>query len=46
MDGQARLEPTAALIAWLTSPENTHVTDQLVFADDGAVAVGEHDRTG
>ncbi|MEX2970355.1 hypothetical protein [Streptomyces sp. C184] len=37
--GHARPEPIAPLLAWLTSPENTHVTDQVVFVDGGADAV-------
>ncbi|RVU28045.1 SDR family oxidoreductase [Streptomyces antnestii] len=37
--GHARPEQIAPLIAWLTSPENTHVTGQVVFVDGGADAV-------
>ncbi|MYR44951.1 SDR family oxidoreductase [Streptomyces sp. SID5910] len=45
LHGHARPERIAPLIAWLTSPENTHVTGQVVFADGGAEAVLRGDRT-
>ncbi|MEV6836991.1 SDR family oxidoreductase [Streptomyces sp. NPDC051133] len=44
LHGHARPERIAPLIAWLTSPENTHVTGQVVFADGGADAVLRGDR--
>ncbi|GAA2589279.1 SDR family oxidoreductase [Streptomyces tubercidicus] len=37
--GHARPEQVAPLLAWLTSPENTHVTGQVIFLDGGADAV-------
>ncbi|MGW6536250.1 SDR family oxidoreductase [Streptomyces sp. NPDC055011] len=43
--GHSRPEQLAPLIAWLTSPENTLVTGQVVFADGGADAVLRGDRT-
>ncbi|MEV5548308.1 SDR family oxidoreductase [Streptomyces sp. NPDC052309] len=45
LHGHARPERIAPLIAWLTSPENTHVTGQVVFADGGADAVLRGDST-
>lgn len=45
LHGHARPEQIAPLIAWLTSPENTHVTGQVVFVDGGADAVLRGDRT-
>ncbi|MFI1158726.1 SDR family oxidoreductase [Streptomyces sioyaensis] len=39
LHGHARPEQIAPLLAWLTSPENTHVTGQVVFVDGGADAV-------
>ncbi|MFD8276150.1 SDR family oxidoreductase [Streptomyces flaveolus] len=45
LHGHARPERIAPLIAWLTSPDNTHVTGQVVFADGGAEAVLRGDRT-
>ncbi|MDI3408798.1 SDR family oxidoreductase [Streptomyces cavernicola] len=39
LHGHAAPEDLAPLIAWLTSPENTLVTGQIVFADGGADAV-------
>lgn len=45
LHGYARPEQITPLIAWLTSPENTHVTGQVVFADGGADAVLRGDRT-
>ncbi|MCK7622764.1 SDR family oxidoreductase [Streptomyces sp. RS10V-4] len=38
LHGHARPEQVAPLLAWLTSPENTHVTGQILFADGGADA--------
>lgn len=45
LHGYARPEQIAPLIDWLTSPENTHVTGQVVFVDGGADAVLRGDRT-
>ncbi|MEU5092730.1 SDR family oxidoreductase [Streptomyces sp. NPDC021356] len=45
LHGHARPEQIAPLVAWLTSPENTHVTGQIVFADGGADAVLRGDGT-
>ncbi|MGW1847132.1 SDR family oxidoreductase [Streptomyces sp. NPDC001966] len=45
LDGHARPEQIAPLIAWLASPENTVVTGQVVFADGGADAVLRGDST-
>ncbi|MFD9245674.1 SDR family oxidoreductase [Streptomyces sp. NPDC059556] len=45
LHGHARPEQVAPLIAWLTSPENTLVTGQVVFADGGADAVLRGDST-
>ncbi|MEU2657740.1 SDR family oxidoreductase [Streptomyces sp. NPDC007325] len=45
LHGHSRPEQLAPLIAWLTSPENTLVTGQVVFADGGADAVLRGDRT-
>lgn len=39
LHGHAQPEQIAPLIAWLTSPENTLVTGQVVFIDGGADAV-------
>ncbi|WP_052866603.1 SDR family oxidoreductase [Streptomyces niger] len=39
LNGHARAEQIAPLLAWLTSPENTHVTGQLLFVDGGAEAL-------
>lgn len=39
LHGHARPEQVAPLLTWLTSPENTHVTGQVVFLDGGADAV-------
>ncbi|MFE1270799.1 SDR family oxidoreductase [Streptomyces sp. NPDC058758] len=44
LHGHARPEQLAPLVAWLTSPENTLVTGQVVFADGGADAVLRGDR--
>ncbi|KUL43663.1 short-chain dehydrogenase [Streptomyces sp. NRRL F-4489] len=38
LHGHARPEQIAPLLAWLASPENTHVTGQILFADGGADA--------
>ncbi|MFF8594483.1 SDR family oxidoreductase [Streptomyces sp. NPDC015220] len=45
LHGHARPEQIAPLVAWLASPENTHVTGQVVFADGGADAVLRGDVT-
>ncbi|CAM5474219.1 SDR family oxidoreductase OS=Streptomyces rimosus subsp. rimosus (strain ATCC / DSM 40260 /JCM 4667 / NRRL 2234) OX=1265868 GN=SRIM_034485 PE=3 SV=1 [Streptomyces rimosus subsp. rimosus] len=45
LHGHARAEQVAALLTWLTSPENTHVTGQVVFLDGGADAVLRGDST-
>lgn len=37
--GHARPEDLAPLLAFLTGPENTHVTGQIVYVDGGADAV-------
>ncbi|MFJ7193962.1 MULTISPECIES: SDR family oxidoreductase [unclassified Streptomyces] len=39
LHGHARPEQVAPLLDWLTTPENTHVTGQVVFIDGGADAV-------
>ncbi|MEU6116650.1 SDR family oxidoreductase [Streptomyces sp. NPDC047117] len=39
LNGHARPEQIAPLLTWLTSPENTHVTGQLLFVDGGAEAL-------
>lgn len=39
LHGHARPEQIAPLLDWLTAPENTHVTGQVVFIDGGADAV-------
>ncbi|MFI8951056.1 SDR family oxidoreductase [Streptomyces sp. NPDC053750] len=44
LHGHAHPEQVAALAGWLTSPENTHVTGQVVFMDGGADAVLRGDR--
>ncbi|UJB45006.1 SDR family oxidoreductase [Streptomyces sp. A1-5] len=38
LHGHARPEQIAPLLAWLASPDNTHVTGQILFADGGADA--------
>ncbi|MFJ9677982.1 SDR family oxidoreductase [Streptomyces sp. NPDC101194] len=45
LHGHARAEQVAPLLAWLASPENSHVTGQVVFIDGGADAVLRGDRT-
>ncbi len=39
LNGHAQPEAVAALLLWLASPANTHVTGQNVFIDGGADAV-------
>lgn len=39
LNGHARAEDLAAAIGWLVSPENTHMTGQVIFVDGGADAV-------
>nr|WP_079166147.1 SDR family oxidoreductase [Streptomyces oceani] len=36
LSGFAEPEQVASLLAWLTSPENTHLTGQILFIDGGA----------
>lgn len=36
LNGYAAPEVPARLVAWLTSPENTHVTGQVIYCDGGA----------
>lgn len=36
LNGHASPEAIAALLAWLVSADNTHVTGQVIFADGGA----------
>ncbi|MEU7641815.1 SDR family oxidoreductase [Streptomyces sp. NPDC039016] len=38
LHGHARPEQIAPVLAWLTSPDNTHITGQILFADGGADA--------
>ncbi|MEV5536575.1 SDR family oxidoreductase [Saccharopolyspora shandongensis] len=45
LHGHARPEQIAPLLAWLTSPENSHITGQVVFVDGGADAVLRGDGT-
>ncbi|MDI3387551.1 SDR family oxidoreductase [Streptomyces sp. B-S-A8] len=45
LSGPAAPKELAPLVAWLTSPENTLVTGQIVFADGGADAVLRGERT-
>lgn len=45
LHGHARPEQIAPLISWLVSPENSHVTGQVVFVDGGADAVLRGDAT-
>jgi NAD(P)-dependent dehydrogenase (short-subunit alcohol dehydrogenase family) len=39
LNGHAPPEAVAHLLVWLASPENTHVTGQVVFVDGGADAI-------
>ncbi|MFZ2530143.1 MAG: SDR family oxidoreductase, partial [Rhodococcus sp. (in: high G+C Gram-positive bacteria)] len=39
LSGHARPQQVAPLLAWLVSPENSHMTGQVVFIDGGADAV-------
>lgn len=39
LHGHATAEQVAPLLDWLTAPDNTHVTGQVVFIDGGADAV-------
>lgn len=39
LNGHARPETVAALLAWLVSEENTHVTGQTIYVDGGAEAL-------
>ncbi|QNG20618.1 SDR family oxidoreductase [Rhodococcus triatomae] len=45
LHGHARPEQIAPLLEWLTSPQNTHVTGQVIFVDGGADAVLRGDST-
>ncbi|WP_030410127.1 SDR family oxidoreductase [Streptomyces sp. NRRL S-1448] len=45
LHGHARPEQVAPLLAWLTSPENSHVTGQVIFLDGGADATLRGDST-
>ena len=45
LHGHATPDSVAALLEFLTSPENTHVTGQVVFLDGGADAVLRGDST-
>ncbi|MEU2787881.1 SDR family oxidoreductase [Streptomyces sp. NPDC007100] len=45
LHGHARPEQAAPLLTWLASPENSHVTGQIVFIDGGADAVLRGDGT-
>jgi NAD(P)-dependent dehydrogenase (short-subunit alcohol dehydrogenase family) len=38
LNGHAPPEAIAHALVWLTAPENTHVTGQVIFADGGADA--------
>ncbi|GAB2868395.1 SDR family oxidoreductase [Nocardioides pacificus] len=38
LNGYAKAEDVAALLAWLVSVENTHVTGQVIYIDGGAEA--------
>ncbi|GAA4891481.1 SDR family oxidoreductase [Streptomyces coeruleoprunus] len=39
LHGHAAADQVAPLVDWLTGPENTHVTGQIVYVDGGADAV-------
>ncbi|MFI0710046.1 SDR family oxidoreductase [Streptomyces inhibens] len=45
LHGHAHPEQVAPLLAWLTSPENTHVTGQVIYLDGGADAALRGDNT-
>ncbi|UKY53760.1 SDR family oxidoreductase [Streptomyces inhibens] len=45
LHGHAHPEQVAPLLAWLTSPENTHVTGQVIYLDGGADAALRSDNT-
>ncbi len=45
LHGHARPETIAAVVDFLTSPENTHITGQVLFVDGGADAVLRRDTT-
>ncbi|GAB2681965.1 SDR family oxidoreductase [Nocardia goodfellowii] len=45
LNGHATPQQVAPLLSWLTSPENTHVTAQIIFIDGGADAVVCGDRS-
>ncbi|MEU5211016.1 SDR family oxidoreductase [Streptomyces sp. NPDC020742] len=45
LHGHARPDQIAPLLTWLTSPENTHVTGQVIFIDGGADATLRGDTT-
>ncbi|MGV4927853.1 SDR family oxidoreductase (plasmid) [Streptomyces sp. BHT-5-2] len=45
LHGHARPEQIAPLLTWLTSPDNTHVTGQILFIDGGADATLRGDTT-
>ncbi|GAB7029928.1 SDR family oxidoreductase [Streptomyces sp. NPDC021749] len=45
LHGHAAPEQVAPLLAWLTSPENTHVTGQVIYLDGGADATLRGDTT-
>jgi NAD(P)-dependent dehydrogenase (short-subunit alcohol dehydrogenase family) len=45
LHGIARPEACASLIAWLTSPDNTHLCGQVIFIDGGSDVVIRGDST-